>query len=276
MNKEFKTRLQTTIKWTFFTLALSFILSIATAYFEKDVNPGLKTWGNVVWWWIVTISGIGYGDIYPITFLGKLFGSLVMFLSIFLLAIAVSEVTALIKLATDRKDKGIIRINYKGHIVIYGYTSLSAGVIKLLHHHFGQDLKIVLVSNDITKNPFPGQVDFIYANPITKSTFIEANTKEAIAAIILANDRFNDPDAYSLVIATGLEKDNSKLVTLVELIDSEMRSLFKQSKIDAFIDRKELLKDLLEQNKNPKLIRIINKETDLDEKIEKDTKIDLV
>jgi voltage-gated potassium channel Kch len=159
----------------------------------------------------------------------------------------------------------MIRINYQNHIIIFGYSSLTAGVIKLLRGYFGDDFKIVLISNDIKHNPFPEEVDFIYANPIDRDTFVEANARQAIASIILANDRFLDPDAYSLVIATGVEMYNSRSVTIVELMDDEYKNLYKQGNIEAFIKRKELLKDMLQNGRDSKLIRIIQKETPLEQ-----------
>lgn len=276
MNEEFRSRLKNAFVWTMATVIVSFLFTLMMIYFEWGENPGFKTWNDIVWWWIVTISGLGYGDVLPITAWGRVFGGVVIATSLVLFAIVVSEIAAIIKLFYEHKEMGIIRVNYSGHVVIYGYTSLSAGVIKLLRRHFGKDLKIVLISNDIDRNPFPDQVDFIYANPITRSTFREANTKDAAAAIILANDRFNNPDAYSLVIASGIERDNARVTTLVELVSDDMKDLFKEGNIDAFIDRKVLLRDLLENNDDPKLIRIINKQTNLDDKVEEDESVELI
>ena len=276
MNAIFRSRLRNAIIWTTATLGVSFILSLIASIFEVGHSTNIQDLNDVIWWWLSSVTGANFIFIVPVTIGGKIFTSLVGLSDLFLLAIVISEVTALIKLLYVHKERGIIRIKSTGHVVIYGYTSLTAGVVKLLRRHFGTKLKIVLVSNEIIKNPFPSQVDFIFANPITRATFKEANIKYATAAIILANDRFTDPDAYSLVIASGIEKDNSRVVTLIEIMDPEMKGLFKESNIDAFIDRRELLKDLLERNEKPKLIRIINKQTDLDDRIEEDEKVDLI
>ncbi len=276
-NKEIRIRLKHTIIWIFATLFISLSASFLIYFIERSVNSKLDTIGEILWWWIVTITGLGYGDRYPITTDGKMIGAFVIFTGLVLLAIVVSEVAELLRITYERKEKGIIRITYSDHIVIYGYTSLTAGVIKLLKNHFGKDLKIVLISNDIDFNPFPSEVDFIYANPIDRDTFVEANASTALASIILANDRFSDPDAYSLVIATGVERFNPRSVTIVELMDQSYKDLYKEGNIEAFINRKELLKDLLAKSQNSKLVRIIEKETDLSGANSQDTEeIDLV
>lgn len=272
MNQGLSDRLKSTILWTSSTIMISLIFTFLMAIYEPETFTSIS---DVLWWWILTISGTG-ADVFPTSLIGRILASIVILTCYFLFALVISEVTTLLRMAYEHRDRGIVRVKYKKHIVIFGYTSLTAGVIKLLRRHFGDDLKIVLATNEISRNPFPDQVDFIFANPITKTTFREANTKDATAAIILANDRFNDPDAYSLVIATAIEKENSNIVTLVEIMKDELKELFKKSNIDSFIDRKELLNDLLDSNDDPKLIRIINKQTDLDDRVKVESKIELI
>lgn len=262
-NKQITARFQHTFTWLLGTVVFSFSIAMLVFEFEKGTNPGFATLWDAVWWWLVTMTGLGYGTSIPTTPEGKGLAVVVIVTGLILLAIVISEVAELIRLTYARKEKGIIRIGYRNHVVVYGYTSLTAGVVKLLRGHFGKDLKIVLISNDIDFNPFPKEVDFIYANPIDKETFVEANAEEALASIILANDRFTDPDAYSLVIATGVERHNPNAVTIVEVMNDEYKALYKEGKIEAFIKRRDLLQDLLAHSKESKFIRIIEKETSL-------------
>jgi len=277
MNREIASRLKHTVEWIFWTCIISFSATLVIFVIERGTNPFMDSLWELVWWWINTITGIG-GTYDPLTKEGQILGIFVIITGIVLLAIAIAEVADLIRLTYERRDKGMIHINYTGHIIIYGYTSLTAGVVKLLRHHFGRSLKIVLISNDTSFNPFPKEVDFIYANPIDRTTFEEANAKDCLASIILANDRFSDPDAYSLVIASGVEKHNSKSVTIVELMDDAYRELYKEGNIEAFIKRKELLTDLLRKNTDSKLLRIIEKETVLnpDDGDEDKEKVELI
>ena len=50
---------------------------------EKDVQP--EKFGSIpqtMWWSIVTLTTVGYGDVYPITTIGKIFGSIIIILGI--------------------------------------------------------------------------------------------------------------------------------------------------------------------------------------------------
>ncbi len=68
----------------FFILFIMLILASSGIYLvEKDAQP--EKFGNIpqaMWWSIVTLTTVGYGDVYPITALGKIFGSVIIILGI--------------------------------------------------------------------------------------------------------------------------------------------------------------------------------------------------
>ena len=68
---------------TFITiLAAGMVLSVASVLvlqFESgSPDANIKTGGDAIWWGIVTLTTVGYGDSFPVTFLGRLTGVSVM------------------------------------------------------------------------------------------------------------------------------------------------------------------------------------------------------
>lgn len=64
------------------------ISSTAMYYLEHQVQPEkFSSILNSMWWGIVTLSTVGYGDVYPVTPLGKLVGSIVALSGIALFAL---------------------------------------------------------------------------------------------------------------------------------------------------------------------------------------------
>lgn len=68
----------------FFILFIMLILASSGIYLvEKEAQP--EKFGSIpqaMWWSIVTLTTVGYGDAYPITTLGKIFGSVIIILGI--------------------------------------------------------------------------------------------------------------------------------------------------------------------------------------------------
>ena len=57
---------------------LVYLAACGIYFFEKDVQPGkFGSIPDAMWWAIVTLTTIGYGDVYPITTGGKIFTALV-------------------------------------------------------------------------------------------------------------------------------------------------------------------------------------------------------
>ena len=56
------------------TLAVLYVSSVGIYYFENPVQP--KLFASVIhsmWWAVVTLTTVGYGDVYPVTVGGRIF-----------------------------------------------------------------------------------------------------------------------------------------------------------------------------------------------------------
>jgi len=59
------------------TLILSYLILIATCSVLYHFIEG-KSYGDALWWAVVTASTVGYGDISPVTFAGRLMAGLLI------------------------------------------------------------------------------------------------------------------------------------------------------------------------------------------------------
>ncbi|MFP6869595.1 MAG: ion transporter [Nitrospinota bacterium] len=74
------------------TFFVAFILLVVTSssmsFIENSAQP--KVFSSIpaaMWWAVVTLTTVGYGDVYPVTLLGKLIGSLIALLGIGMVAL---------------------------------------------------------------------------------------------------------------------------------------------------------------------------------------------
>jgi len=62
-----------------YACAWVFFLALATLEAERDVEgASITTFGDSIWWALVTIATVGYGDTYPVTALGRFYAVLLM------------------------------------------------------------------------------------------------------------------------------------------------------------------------------------------------------
>ena len=98
--------------------------AIIMYYFEGPVQP--EQFPNIIsslWWAICTLTTVGYGDVYPITTVGRLFASLISLVGIGIIAIptgiiasgfnqAISRDREEPEAETSRENKDIDHMNH--------------------------------------------------------------------------------------------------------------------------------------------------------------------
>lgn len=84
----------------FVTLLLIYIVvtvaSLLVLQFETAGGGSIKTAGDAIWWTLVTITTVGYGDFYPITAGGRIVGVFVMFSGIAIIGALASILSSLL------------------------------------------------------------------------------------------------------------------------------------------------------------------------------------
>ena len=91
------------IVFLLFIIILSIILGTIMYLIEGNLNNGFENIPKSIYWAIVTLTTVGYGDIVPSTTLGQVFSSLIMILGYSIIAIGI--VTSNMSLAQRKELK---------------------------------------------------------------------------------------------------------------------------------------------------------------------------
>lgn len=102
----------------FFIVVLTVFLGSLMYVLEYKHNPGFHSIPQSIYWAIVTITTVGYGDIAPITAIGKIVASFIMILGYAIIAVPTGIMSASLVSKyrdMDNEDKTCTNCNNKDH-----------------------------------------------------------------------------------------------------------------------------------------------------------------
>ena len=193
------------------------VSGISFSLVEKvDVLTGL-------YWALVTMATVGYGDITPQTPMGKLIASLTIIGGIVSFTALVSVGAGRIVESAERKRLGYIQYRGRRHIVVIGWTPAAEAAIKELRMRgFRGDIVLVtekpsavvrearledvaIIRGDITRMDTLLRADIPHASMVIVSTDDDAKTVLAVLAVKALN-----PQAR--IVAEALHPENVQLI----------------------------------------------------------------
>ena len=78
------------------------VLGAAVAYrAEHPTNPEFATYGDALWWAIVTLTTVGYGDIVPKTTAGRFDGVMIMITGVAVLGVLAGSLASFFRIPTS-------------------------------------------------------------------------------------------------------------------------------------------------------------------------------
>lgn len=90
----------------YFTIAgniIMFLSAYVFFYFENSLNNNVDTYWDALWWALCTVSTVGYGDIVPLTGIGRITGAfLIIFGVMFFLGFMAIMATAMSVIITSQ------------------------------------------------------------------------------------------------------------------------------------------------------------------------------
>jgi voltage-gated potassium channel len=94
--------------WRFLLSATVLVLNgaLSVYFFERHASgSNIHTLGESLWWSIVTVTTVGYGDFFPVTPAGRIIACFIMGIGLLTLAVVTAQVSsAFVSQATRRRD----------------------------------------------------------------------------------------------------------------------------------------------------------------------------
>ena len=126
-----KTRFKNVINFLIIFVGIYLLLVFLLIRFEsQDPNSALNTMWKGVWYSIVTLSTVGYGDFYPVSAFGKIIGLVFVFSSLGVLGYFIGQLTVKLTEYMENKKNGFFGTDMENHIVIIGYNKFAKHILE--------------------------------------------------------------------------------------------------------------------------------------------------
>jgi voltage-gated potassium channel len=247
---------------------LSFVLllsSLGFYVFEKGSHENLS-FADALWWSLVTMTTVGYGDLYPQTLAGRfLVGVPTMMLGIAVLAILLERVQTNIT-QTSRKERGLIPMTKDHHVLILGFPGVAQMNQIISEIRMEEELKtaaLCFITDKIQENPdslSDRGVHFIHGKPSSEEALEKANLRQASKVIILAdNAQDSDLDGITLMRILNVKRvlSEKEVYVLAECLDLKNEQLMIQAGADEIIAVNSLSAGLIVQGITSKGINLV-------------------
>ncbi len=223
-------------------VVLVFYSATGYMYFELPDNPELSGI-DALWWALVTMTTVGYGDLFPVTLWGRiLVGFPTMLLGVGVLGYMLSLVATAMLESKIMEAKGMKDILYSNHIIICNFVDLDK-TLKLIDElrkdRSTQGSEIVLIDEILDELPaelLAQDIHFVKGDPSREAILMKANVSESKSMLIQANTHNRaDSDNRNLKVVLTVESISRSINTVVECLDPENQIYFKRAHCDAIV-----------------------------------------
>ena len=216
--------------------------TVGLVIFEDNVS-----WPNAVWWSMVTLTTVGYGDIAPATIGGRVVGAITMLFGIGVLGMFTASIASVFVEKKLRINRGMSSFEFNNHIVICEWNYRAREILSSLRADPRTREKTVLLIADLPEKPVEDENLYFIQGDITEENMKRANLKGADTAVVLGDDSLdpNARDAQVVLAALAIENLNSEVYTIVELVNERNVRHCQRARVDEIIVGSEFSSKLI-------------------------------
>jgi voltage-gated potassium channel len=180
-------------------------------YLGDDFQPKIHDAATALYFSIVSMSTVGYGDITPQTTTARLFAASIIILGITVFATSISAIVGpIIGGNLKRLVKGrLSNVMRKNHIIIAGATPLAQSVYEGLRQR-GHNVTVVVPEG--VPHGYPADTDLIQGDPTDASVLTEAGAAHAEYVLALRDD--DAENAFIVLAAKEVAGPGTRTVAL--------------------------------------------------------------
>lgn len=236
-------------------LALLGLVAVGSilVYFAEARQGSINSLWDAVWWSVVTITTVGYGNVVPSTVLGRVVGMFVMLSGISVISLLTATISSVFVAQRIRESQGLQQIKLKEHTIICGWNQRLDSLLERLndissdHSSMGSTRRkdgVVLINEmpparmeEVRSDYENLDLKYVSGDYTKEPTLARANLEEARAVIIVPDMSLTSVprDDKTLPAALAIKSMKRDIKVYAHIIDRENLSHLKRADVDDVI-----------------------------------------
>ena len=183
-------------------------------FFENGRN-----FPDALWWAIVTVTTVGFGDVFPVSLGGRLIGGVLMFFGIGVLGMFTATIAGVFVEKRMRKERGMGSYELENHIILCEWNERTKEILKDLRADPRAATAPIALIADVDVKPVVDEHLFFVRGDLTEEQLKRAGIENA-ATVVIVGDRslgYVARDAKAVLSALTVESLNPDVYSIVEL-----------------------------------------------------------
>ena len=230
---------------TIILVAVVYSLLIALLMYLEAGAPGGKvnSLQDAVWYMVATLTSVGYGDIVPVTYWGRMVGLLFLLSTFGVYGFIIGQIANFMSTLKEQKELGLNGTQFTNHVVMIGWNDFGQSVIS---HLVAAGRQIAVVTKDrssidiIREFYSTENVYTLYSDYNNFELLEKSNLKDASVVFINLND-----DTEKLVYIINIKKHFKDLNYVVTLDNGNLKNTFVNAGVTYAISKNEISSKLL-------------------------------
>ncbi len=212
---------------------------------ENGHNGQFRSFWDGVWWTLVTISTVGYGDLVPSTVGGKTLAVVMMLFGVALLSVITATISSQFVTQKLKEGKGLQEVKLKDHLIFCGWNRQSEEILDILQKRPRDYSGVVLINQlpeetilEILDRFTSLNVKFVRGDFTKEVVLNRAGVQRARVAIVVPDESapmLQKSDERTLLATLSIKTLNPKIRVIVRILDRENYPHLSKAKADEII-----------------------------------------
>ena len=247
------------ILWGIILFLSLFILMFIIFISEQKTNSEINSIFDAIWYTLVTITTVGYGDIAPTSVIGRITAMILLIAGVAIFGALSGKFASFLFERQQKKDRGLLKMtNMKNHFLILGWKQNFSKILEGILYANPEipAEKMVLLNNAplseievIKSDERFKNINFLHGDFTDEGTLLKAQLSTADRAVILADTSENfstlEIDSRTVLAVITIKNLNPKIYCVAEILDTKFEKHLTLAHCDEIILSSDYEQNLL-------------------------------